>query len=101
VHVLFPIYANLDGKGLVLADHKGPAPTDLKCTWHLGAKQGEMYFCLRPVCYIPFTRADINDHKKSLIHPCMESSLGRGGFNPFPSNHSLRLRTEEDVNLRS
>lgn len=83
--------ANLDGKG--------PAPTDLKCAWHLGAKQGEMYSCLRPVCYIPFTRADINDQKKSLIHPCMESSLGRGGFNPFPSNHSLRVRTEEEVKI--
>jgi hypothetical protein len=51
--------ANLDGKGLVLADHKGPAPTDLKCAWHLGAKQGEMYSC----------QEDAEEEQDELHHP--------------------------------
>jgi hypothetical protein len=73
-----------------------PPSTSQRCAWNRPSP-GDSYNYLRPVCFIPFTHEDINDIDKSNAQPCRQSTLGRGGLNPFPAHVHLRTRDHPDV----
>jgi hypothetical protein len=76
-----------------------PPSTSLRCAWNRPGA-GDVYNYMRPICFIRFTKEDIKDlesDERALAFPCTQSSLGSSGWNPYPHNILLVVRTDPDV----
>jgi hypothetical protein len=56
-----------------------------------------MYNFMRPVCYIPFTKEDINRPEIKQANPFQISSRGRSLYNPYPRGTTFFARDSKDM----